>query len=270
MRKVLLGGLVTLAEMLAQAPNFEKSFSVVTGVTILGSEHKIGHAKIFVECYDSSSPRKSIEPNTVTIDAATFDVIITFFVAQTGTCILAGQGGGPAGITSTSVVTVNANTTAEQNLTSLTIPAEALDSAGRFTQVWGAGVYSIGSQTPTLTFRVKLCTVSGCGSGTVITLAQWATTATTKSATNMPWKIVLWIGTVTTGASGTVEAHGVSIVTLGTVPGANSPVYNDTVSAPSPGINLTAQLFLQFTVATSTSSSSNAISQRHAAMHFVN
>ncbi|MGH9671446.1 MAG: hypothetical protein ACRD3A_15185 [Terriglobales bacterium] len=174
-------------------------------------------------------------------------------------------------LSSASVVTANSNTTADQNLMSLSLPAGALNTAGRFAIISGAGLYSTAAgQTPTLTFKVKLCTVSGCGSGTVLTLASWTTAATTASASNMPWKVNLWLGTVSTGATGTVEGHGQSTATLGTTAGAAAEVRNDTVTAASSAIDLTAALFLQFTVATSTGSPSNSISQRQGLASAVN
>lgn len=79
---------------LGSSKNFRKQFTSTTSVTVTGAEHGFAHSRIIVQCYDSSAPRNWIEPNTITVNDSTFDVVITFSVAQTGECILSGSGGG--------------------------------------------------------------------------------------------------------------------------------------------------------------------------------
>jgi len=174
-------------------------------------------------------------------------------------------------------VTVSANTTSDQNLMNLTIPAGQFNVVGRYSIIKAAGTYTTpGAQTPTLTFKVKLCTVSGCASGTVITAATWTTAATTPSSTTIPWALDVTMGTVTTGASGTIEAHGLSYAVLGTTATATlsttatGDIREANNVAPSSAVDLTAQLFLQFTIAFSTGSASNSCTQRHGFITFVN
>lgn len=167
-------------------------------------------------------------------------------------------------VTSTSPVTVNTNTTSDQQLMELSLSAGYLNTSGQPFKFFGAGVYTTQSgQTPTLTFKVKLCTVSGCGSGTVVTLASYTSGATTASASNMPWNLSITGTTVTTGASGNLEVHGFNGVTLGTTAGAAGATYNDTNTAASSTINLTSALFVDFTITFSTNAATaNTCTQR--------
>jgi hypothetical protein len=90
-----------------------------------------------------------------------------------------------------------------------TLKPGALNTVNKMLKVEGAGIYTTQSaQTPTLTFKVKLCTVSGCGSGTVITACSWTTAATTASVTNSWYIDYCKIGTISTGATGTVIGKG--------------------------------------------------------------
>jgi hypothetical protein len=128
----------------------------------------------------------------------------------------------------------------------------------------GSGIFTIGAaQTPTLTWKVKLCTVSGCGSGTVVTLAS-ITTAATVAATNNPWSIILQSGTATTGATGTLIIHGILALDIGALATVADTVYGDTNIAASAGIDLTAALFVDVTVATSAGSGTNSFTQQNA------
>jgi hypothetical protein len=178
----------------------------------------------------------------------------------------------PAAVGSVTPVTVNTNTTSDQNLMVLTIPAGALNQANRHTRFRSAGVYTTQtSQTPTVTLKVKLCTVSGCGSGTVITLATWTSAATTAAASNMPWNFDINLAGVTTGATGTVEAHGSSNITLTTTASGTTTTRNDTNTAASSAIDLTGTLYLQTTITFSTNAATaNTASQRMASLNFMN
>jgi hypothetical protein len=178
----------------------------------------------------------------------------------------------PAALTSVTPVTVNANSTSAQNLIVSTIPAGALNSVNRHVRIRAAGVYTTQSaQTPTVTIAAKLCTVSGCGSGTVITLATWTSAATTAAATNMPWNYDINLATISTGATGTVEAHGSSNITLTTTASGTTTTRNDTNTGASSAIDLTAQLFLQTTITFSTNAATaNTCTQRMVAANFMN
>lgn len=176
-----------------------------------------------------------------------------------------GSGGGSgSSVANATPVTVSANTTSDQSLMELSLTAGYLNTSLQNFAIGAAGVYTTAlAQTPTMTFKAKLCTVSGCGSGTVVTLVSIATTATTAAATNNQWNLLLNnVITKTTGASGNLEVHGVLTVDLGANNLTADAVFADTNTAVSSNIDLTAALFIDFTVATSTGSASNSITQR--------
>lgn len=176
---------------------------------------------------------------------------------------------GPTGVTAnssavgnTTAVTVNANTTADQSLMELSLSAGALNTLSQPFLVHGSGIFTIAAlQTPTLTFKAKLCTVSGCGSGTVITLAS-ITTGNTVAATNNIFNVQLKVATTTTGATGAVITHGFVAVDLGAVATVASTVYSDTNTATSSAINLTSALFIDFTISTSAGNAGNSFTQQ--------
>lgn len=87
------GDLLSAGPCGSAAESFEKTFSAVTSLTILGTEHNIGHAKITWACYDNSTPKRWIQPESVTVDTASFDVVFTFALSSTGSCVVAGAGG---------------------------------------------------------------------------------------------------------------------------------------------------------------------------------
>lgn len=67
---------------------YSTTFSSQTSVTITGATHNLGTPDIHVQCRDGSSPRRIVEPNTVDVDDSTYDVVITFSVAQSGRCTI--------------------------------------------------------------------------------------------------------------------------------------------------------------------------------------
>jgi len=167
-------------------------------------------------------------------------------------------------VTSTTPVTVNTNTTSDQQLMELSLTAGYLNSLGREFTFFGAGLYTTqAAQTPTLTYKIKLCTVSGCGSGTVVTLINITSAATSAAQTNFPWNLTA-VGTIATaGSTGNLEIHSPLNVTLGASQTGALTSYNDTNTAVSGNIDLTAALFVDFTVAFSTNAATaNTCTQR--------
>jgi hypothetical protein len=161
-------------------------------------------------------------------------------------------------------VTVNANTVSDQNLMTCTVAAGSLNSAGRAVQIQSAGVYSTpAASTSTITLKVKLCTVSGCGSGTVLTLFNQTSTALGAiQATNNPFSLNVMSTTQTAGASAVFEAHGTMTVDVSALAAAAEAVFADNNTATIGTIDSTAQLFLQITIAFSSASGSNSATQR--------
>lgn len=176
-----------------------------------------------------------------------------------------GGGGGGTSIVNTTPVTVSANTAADQTLQELSLTAGFLNTLNQPTLLSGSGIMTIGiAQTPTLTFKLKLCTVSGCGSGTVVTLASIVSAASV-AATNNAWNLNLLAATTVTGGSGTLLVHGNLAVDIGALTSTPATVYADTNTTSSSAINLAAALFLDFTVATSVGSGTNSFTQQIAA-----
>ncbi len=174
-----------------------------------------------------------------------------------------GQAGNPSNGNVTAV-TAAANSTSDQALQEIALPAGYLNTLKQQTIINGSGILTIGTaQIPTLTYKVKLCTISGCASGTAITLASM-TTAATIASTNNPWNLTLTSGTSATGASGTLITHG--FLSIDIAAGATAPevVQNDGNTAVSSAIDLTAALFVDFTVATSAGSTLNSFTQQNA------
>jgi hypothetical protein len=161
-------------------------------------------------------------------------------------------------------VTVNANVATDQNGMAITITAGALNSVSRTLLIQLAGVYSTpAASTTTLTHKLKLCTVSGCGSGTVITLASWTTSALGGiQATNNPYNCTVNSSTQTAGATAAFEAHGNLTIDLAALASAAEGVFADNNTATVGTIDSTAQLFLQHTIAFSAASGSNSATDR--------
>jgi hypothetical protein len=74
--------------------NYSSAFTSATTVTIPGSTHQLNTAKIFVEVYNTASPAQLVEPDSVDINPGTYDVVINFATAQSGTVVLSAAGGG--------------------------------------------------------------------------------------------------------------------------------------------------------------------------------
>ncbi len=184
-----------------------------------------------------------------------------------GTGAYSTPAGGNASVPSVgniTAVTANANSTSDQALQEIALPAGFLNTLKQQTIFNSSGKFTIAvAQTPTLTFKVKLCTVSGCGSGTVVTLASIVTAATV-AATDNPWNMTLTAGTSATGATGTLIVHGFASVDIGALATAAESVYNDGNTAVSSTIDLTAALFVDWTITTSTGSAGNTFTEQNA------
>jgi hypothetical protein len=174
--------------------------------------------------------------------------------------------------TNVTPVTVNANVTTDQNLMACTIPAGTLNRVGRSLRVKVKGVYTTpAASTSQMTVKLKLCTVSGCGSGTVITPISIQSTALgTVQITNDNFSLRSEITTQTAGASSAYEASGEFLIDLATLTTAADSEFGDTNTATVGTIDNTAQLFLQTTFAFSNASGTNAATQRQLIAETVN
>jgi hypothetical protein len=172
---------------------------------------------------------------------------------------------------STAVTSSNPTINTDQNLIQLSIPAGCLNTLNQLFDIKAGGIYSsTAASTPVLTFKAKLCTISGCGSGTVVPLFNIVSTAlNTAALTNATYNLIGNCVTSTIGATGNLICHGSPGLTLDTGATLSTPdnVFADTNTAvSSPNIDLTAALFLQFTVAQSVAGASNSYTQQLAAI----
>lgn len=169
-------------------------------------------------------------------------------------------------------VTVSASVNTDQLLMACTLPANLLNVVGRTLRIFAAGVYSTAAtSTAQMTLKVKFCTVSGCGSGTVISPINIQTIALASvTVTNNAWNINAYPTTQTAGASSAYEAHGFISIDLGSLTTAADSIFDDVNTATVGTIDSTGQLFLQVTGAFSAASSSNAFTERQLIVEAVN
>lgn len=169
-------------------------------------------------------------------------------------------------------VTVAASVTSDQNLQACSISANALNAVGHTLKVWTAGVFSTNAgSTAALTFKVKLCTVSGCGSGTVITPLNATTGATAAlSATNLQFAESGLIATQTAGASSAYESQGTLTIDISATATVSESVYPAANTATVGTIDSTGALFIQVTAAASAASVNNSFTARQLIVELVN
>jgi hypothetical protein len=111
--------------------------------------------------------------------------------------------------------------------------------------VTGTLVYtSPGTTSPTISIALKLGATTLC----TITTAAISTTA----STNLPIQFAFQLGVVSAGAAGTIETHGaVNANITANTPAAAVASYLDTNTAVSSAVDLTSQLALTVTIASS-------------------
>lgn len=81
---------VRQADMGVHPKRYAEAFTSVTSVTILGTAHGLATADIIVSIWSAASPRAMVEAGSITVDATTFDVVISFAEAQSGRVVLVG------------------------------------------------------------------------------------------------------------------------------------------------------------------------------------
>lgn len=160
----------------------------------------------------------------------------------------------------TAILVLNAQTaittvTTAQNLINQTLNRGVLNKQNRTLQISGSLVYtSPGTSTPKLTLAVALGAVSLCSIQTASLSAS--------ASTNMPVQFFFTITVATTGASGTIEAHGcVNANISANTPAAASASYLDTNTAVSSAVDLTSALALKLTAAADSAISSITLRQ---------
>lgn len=232
----------------------------VTGATV--NNLRDSQAEFFELCQDGTGGRSFVWPTTMKDPPLTHldaSVCKVYPFVYDGTSLF--YTGGESTESNVTPVTVNANVATDQLLQAIPIPSNSLNVVGHTLNIWTAGVYTTtAANTSTITIKAKLCTVSGCGSGTVITLATFASTSNAGGQTNDPFSMQLFSTTQTGGASSVFEAHGNLTVDL--TAAVASQVFGDANTAVTSAIDTTGPLFLQITAAFSVASGSNSFTGR--------
>lgn len=152
----------------------------------------------------------------------------------------------------------NSGTTEQIFATKCQIPSSVI-VANKVLKIWvGTDIVSTGS--PTLTFRLKLCTVSGCGSGTVVNVyvGEALAPASTSTATKSGGAAFIIQGTGVAGSSVAVEC---SIMAPPATNNAGfAPFARNTVATQVAGVPTNGILYLQASAQwSSTSGGTNSI-----------
>jgi hypothetical protein len=133
----------------------------------------------------------------------------------------------PAQTAITTVTTIQA-----MNSTTVTIPANALNVAGKTLHVKGYFVFSNSATTPIVTITLKI--------GSVL-MAAPVSTANVNSNSSSPAWFEFYAETVSTGASATLEAHGVlGMNVTDATNGHPLSVFSDYLAAVSSAVDLTS------------------------------
>jgi hypothetical protein len=81
---------VRLVDLISYDKKYSVGFISVTSVTILGSVHLLSTIDLSVDIWDTSNPHNKIEAGSITVADITFDVVVSFAVAQSGRITLRG------------------------------------------------------------------------------------------------------------------------------------------------------------------------------------
>jgi hypothetical protein len=243
---------------------YSSSFTSQTTVIIPGSAHLLGTANLLVGCYDPSTPAVRVQPNTVSVHAATFDVTVTFAAAQSGRCVVSSGGGSSGGSGSGGGASMGAQL-GDFNVTSTSATVLAIgpncSTATPCNMRWGNRVYTfVSAAAVTLTAGTGVAYIYVDANGT-LTVGHNLTLSCASSCTAAPGTaafpvnsipIYTWTATGgvwdTTGGldkrallSGKILSAGTGIVTVDT--GSNTNIAIDSAAVPA---YLTASATLNF------------------------
>lgn len=183
--------------------------------------------------------------STVTLTNKTFDTASNTFKSN-GTTIVSVTGliGVYQGTTSTGITT--GNFTALTGPTTQKIAAASANTANKVVTVRYGGVYT-NAAASLLNTEVSLCTVAGCGSGTVLSPAGCVVTTTNQAnnLTNGQFNATCTFIVASTGASGTLMAKSQGAFNLGSATSAVLSAFGDTATAVSAAVDLTVDEFVQ-------------------------
>jgi hypothetical protein len=167
-------------------------------------------------------------------------------------------------VTTTAQAAANVNTA--QNLVSTVLPANLLLKAGKTLTVKGGGTYSVGAAT-TVAIATKLCTVSGCGSGTVVSPCLWTTGSNANTGVTSSFNFECTVQTSTiAGALSKVLGKGVAAIEVGATNATAANVFGDVTTGETAAIDLTGAIFVQTTITFGTANASNTATQQTSVM----
>jgi hypothetical protein len=152
----------------------------------------------------------------------------------------------------TTVITANANTTADQNLMAYNVGANVLNTVGKTLRLTCKGVYTTAAGGTIVSIKAKL-------GGVLVVNLTIATPAA--AVTTFGWRMCAEFVTRTTGAGGGLEL-GFWSIAADTTAGGNCQTRIDAQDAASGAINLTIANTLQIIGAFSAASASNILKQR--------
>lgn len=140
------------------------------------------------------------------------------------------------------------------------IPANLANIATRKIIIHASGTY-VAAAASLLNSEVMLCTVSGCGSGTVVAPAGCAVVSTNQAnvLSNGQWSVDCTLTTTSTvGASGTFMAKSLACFQLGAATSAAQSCFADTVTAVSAAVDETVQEFVNIAFKFTTGNAGNS------------
>jgi hypothetical protein len=73
---------------ISSVSRYATTFTAQTSITVTGATHGLGTTMLNVSCFDDADPRMRVEPDTVSVDDGTNDVVIAFLESETGKCVL--------------------------------------------------------------------------------------------------------------------------------------------------------------------------------------
>jgi len=142
------------------------------------------------------------------------------------------------------------------------IPGGMINAAHHRLVIELAGVYGTNLAADTINLKFKLCTVSGCGSGTVV---QIATTGAVNPAigglTNQGWNARVICNVLTSGAAGTIDCQGQPGATYFTA--LTAAVLDDIVNTATSTIDTTVAEFVSVSATWSAANAADTITLRN-------
>lgn len=201
--------------------------------------------------------------------SALLSILLLVMAAQAQTVVRVAGGVSPFQVAYTTTAQATANVATAQNLVAFALPAGKITKANKTFRIKGSGTYSLGAAS-TVAFGVKVCTISGCATGTVVTPCLFTTASNTNTSVTSTFNFECTVGTVTAGASGTLLGKGVLAIEVGAANTTAATVFGDVTTAVSAAIDLTAADFIQTQVTFGSANASNTATLMIQSIEFLN